>query len=96
VDDKGFWETEKKIGQLRDAMAAHIVSGEEGLARELAESLTREELITLVLFLERLYAFGLVESFQRSGMEAEDAKRRVAEQFRMGAAFRSLGFGDPQ
>lgn len=95
MDAGDFWETEKQIGQVRDAIAAHLVSSDDELARQLAESLTREELITLVLFLERLYAFGRVEAFQQSGMEAEEAKSRVAEQLRMGAAFRSLDFGDP-
>jgi hypothetical protein len=95
LDASDFLEIEKKIGQPRDAMAAHLISGEEGLARELAESLTHDELITLVLFLERVYAFGTVEAVRRSGIEDEEAKRRITEQFRMDAAFKSLGFDDP-
>ena len=63
----------------------------------MAEGLTHEELITLVLFLERIYAFGHVQAIQQaSGMESEQAKEFVAQQFRMRAAADSLQFGDPE
>lgn len=91
MDANDFSEIKKKIGQPCDAMAAHIVNGDEDLAREIAEGLTHDELITLVLWLERLYAFGAVESLQRaSGMESEQVKKTVAQQFRMMAALHSL------
>lgn len=78
-------------------MAAHIVNDDEDLAREVAEGLTHEELITLVLFLERIYAFGTVQAIQQAaGMESEQAKEVVAQQFRMFAAAQSLQFGDQQ
>ena len=32
VDARDFWETEKQIGQVRDAIAAHIVSSADELA----------------------------------------------------------------
>lgn len=97
MDEKELWEILKKIGQPRDAMAAHIVSGDEDLTRKVAEGLTRENLIDLVLLLERRYAFSSVESLRQSGgMDDEDAKRLAAEHFRMGAALGSLGFSEPQ
>jgi hypothetical protein len=97
MDANDFWEIEKKIGQPREAMAAHIVNGDEDLAREVAEGLAHEELITLVLFLERIYAFGTVQAIQQaSGMESEQAKGFVTQQFRMRAAADSLHFGDPE
>ena len=67
MDASDFEEIEKKVGQPRDAMAAHIVSGDDDLAREVAEGLTHEELITLVLYLERIYAFGRVQAIQQAG-----------------------------
>lgn len=95
MDANEYWEIKKKIGQPCDAIAAHIVSGDEGLARELAESLTHDELIILVLWLARLYAFASVDSLQRAGdMEAEEARRRTVEHFRRFAALNSLDFGD--
>jgi hypothetical protein len=97
LDAEDFQEIQKKIGQPLDAMAAHIVSDEEDLARELAEGLSHEELITLVLFLGRLYAFGFVDSYQRThGVQAEEAKKFAADQFRKFAAAKSLGFDDSQ
>jgi hypothetical protein len=92
VDANEYWEIKKKVGQPCEAIAALILSGEDALARELAESLPYDELTTLVLWLERLHAFGFVDSFQRqSSVEAQEAKQHVAEQFRMGAAPMSRG-----
>jgi hypothetical protein len=92
VDANEYWEIKKKVGQPCEAMAALILSGEDALARELAESLPHDELITLVLWLERLHAFGFVDSLQRqSGVEAQEAKQQVAEQLRVGAEPMSLG-----
>ncbi len=96
MDGEELWEIQKKIRQPLDAIAAFIVSGDDDLAREVAEGLTHEDLITLVLYLERMYAFSSVEAFRRSGgMDDEDAKKLAAEQFRTGAAIGSLGFGEP-
>jgi uncharacterized protein YoaH (UPF0181 family) len=97
MDADDFWEIRKKIGQSSEAMAAHILNGDEDLAREVAEGLTHEQLITLVLWLERLYAFGNVQAIQQaSGMESEEAKAVVAHQLRMRAAAESLQSDNPE
>lgn len=97
MDADDFWKIRKKIGQPSEAMAAHILNGDEDLARAVAEGLTREDLITLVLWLERLYAFGNVQAIQQaSGMESDEAKAQVAREFRMRAAAESLKSDDPE
>jgi hypothetical protein len=95
VDADEFWETQKMIGPTLDAMAAHIVSGDEGLARELAETQTREELITIVLWQARLHGFAMVERHQQAGMDVQGAKEFVADRLREMAALKSLGSDEP-
>jgi hypothetical protein len=76
--------------QASNAIAAHIVNGDEDLARSLAAALPYEQLVELVLKLSRVNGFGMVESFQRAGLSADDAKRMAVDYFRRFAGFEIL------
>jgi hypothetical protein len=91
MDPKEFAESYRKISQPLAAIAAQIVGGEDDLARQVAEGLDHENLLTMVLIVIRMYAFGAVDALEKSsGASPEEAREHALAMFRMSAAFGSL------
>jgi hypothetical protein len=95
VDPDDLFETQQRIGQPLAAIGALVASGEYALAKQHADGLSHEDLVLLVVFLARMYAGGLLTTFENQGHTQAEAREMATAAFRAQAAMWS-GFPEPE
>lgn len=89
-DAEDLFQTQQRIGQPLGAIAALVAGRDYSLARQYAAGLRHDDLAELVVYLSRMYAGGLLQSFEGQGMSQEEARKMATEHFRREAAMFTL------